>query len=118
MTIDPSKVIKELNDARIRINAAGKRGLLVAGQHVLSVSNAQTPHEEGDLVRSGGVSQDESNGRTAVSYDTDYAVRQHEDMSLHHDAGRNAKFLERAMASEADTILQVVSNALKGAMRG
>jgi hypothetical protein len=116
-TIDPTKIIKELNAARIRINAAGLRGLLVAGQHVLRVSNAQTPHEEGDLIRSGGVSQDESNGLTAISYDTDYAVRQHEDMSLHHDSGRNAKFLERAMASEAADVLQVVSNAMKGAIK-
>lgn len=116
-TIDPSSFLKNLAAAQRRVTDAGKRGLLVAGEHVLGVSNIRVPLEEGDLARSGGVSQDESSGRTAISYDTDYAVKQHEDMSLQHDPGRTAKFLENAMNSERDVVQGIVANALKGAIR-
>ena len=89
-----------------------KRGLLVGGEHVLGVSNERVPHEDGDLERSGGVSQDDD-GNTAVSYDTEYAVVQHEDTSLHHDAGRQAKFLESAILEERETVLQIVAAAIR-----
>lgn len=102
--------------AKRRVDDAGRKGLYAAGEHVLGVSNRQAPIEEGDLIRSGGVSQDDA-GQTAISYDTPYAVRQHEDMSLKHDAGRNAKFLEKALASEAPKITELIAAALRGAIR-
>lgn len=84
------------------------RGLFLAGEHVLGVSNSQVPHEDGDLERSGTSTVDEGKKRVGVSYDTKYAVRQHEDMSYRHDAGRNAKFLENAFNSEADQIRKIL----------
>lgn len=104
--VDAVKVVRE------RERVAKAKGLLIAGEHVLAVSNDRVPHETGDLMRSGGVSQDET-GRTAISYDTDYAVRQHEDVSLKHDAGRQAKFLESALISERQTAITIVANAIK-----
>jgi len=110
--------ITNMIDNADRLTEAGlegaRDGLYVAGEHILGVSNQHVPHEEGTLQRSGGVSQ---NGNiVGISYDTDYAVRQHEDMSLHHDEGRNAKFLENALASERDTALAIVAQSIKGAM--
>jgi hypothetical protein len=107
-----------LAGATKRVKDAGKIGTLQAGEHVLGVSNTLVPLEEADLARSGGVSQDEATGRTAISYDTDYAVKQHEDESLRHDPGRQAKFLTTALARERETALQIVAQALKGAMGG
>lgn len=118
MSLDPSKMLATLVAAQKRVTDAGKRGLLTAGEHILGVSNDQVPHEEGDLERSGAVSQDDSTGRTAISYDTDYAVRQHEDMTLQHDSGRNAKFLENALNAERDTAAQIIATAMKGAIKG
>lgn len=117
MQFDISGLAKGLGDVTRKIVEARARGLFVAGEHILGVSNQQVPLEEGDLARSGAVSQDETTGRTAISYDTDYAVRQHEDMALKHDAGRNAKFLERAMNSEQQRALTIVATALSGAMK-
>lgn len=97
-------------------SASGKRGMFLAGEHVLGVANTRVPHESGDLQRSGAVSQDDSTGATAVSYDTDYAVRQHEDESLSHDAGRESKFLENSMISERETALAIVAQAVKKGM--
>lgn len=87
-------------------------GLLIGGEHVLGVSNSQVPFEEGDLSASGSVS-DDGEGKVAISYDEDYAVVQHEDMSLQHDAGRNAKFLENAINSERDRVMEFVHESVR-----
>lgn len=114
-SIDASKVLANIKSASVRLIDGIGQGYLVAGEHVLGVSNAQAPIEDGDLIRSGAVSQDGATKRTAISYDTDYAVRQHEDMALRHDSGRNAKFLEKAMNSERDKVLQIIAVQAKGA---
>jgi hypothetical protein len=110
-------VFKGLGEASSRVKTqmhdASRRSLLVAAEHALGVSNTMVPHEEGDLQRSGSASVDESKPIAAVSYDTDYAVKQHEDESLHHDGGRQAKFLETALAQERDTIMQILKKKIK-----
>ena len=96
------------------VQAALMRGLVMAGEHILNVSNSQVPHEDGDLERSGVVTQSSPSDKTvAISYDTPYAVRQHEDLSLRHDAGRNAKFLSNACSSEAKTAGRLIAQAVK-----
>ena len=96
------------------VRSALMRGLVMAGEHILNVSNSQVPHEDGDLERSGVVTQSDPGDKTvAISYDTPYAVRQHEDLSLRHDAGRNAKFLSNACRSEAKTAGRIVANAVR-----
>lgn len=114
--IDSGAFLSRLVSATTTLVDAIGEGYLVGGEHVLGVSNAQAPIEDGDMIRTGVVSQDGATKRTAISYDTEYAVVQHEDMSLQHDAGRNAKFLERAIASEAGTVLQIVATTAKGRM--
>lgn len=97
------------------VTAALARGLVRAGEHILNVSNSQVPLEEGDLARSGVVSSaDQSELTVAVSYDTPYAVRQHEDLSLRHDSGRNAKYLSNACSSEAKVAGRLVAQSVKG----
>ena len=48
-----------------------------------------------------------------ISYDTVYAVRQHEDLSLRHDDGRQAKYLETAMADNVDSARALVAQAIR-----
>lgn len=93
--------------------ASAARGLLLAAEHVLQVSNTHVPIEEGTLERSGVASVDSINLKAAVSYDTPYAVRQHEDMTAHHDEGRTAKYLENAGNSEAPTIGRLIAAEIK-----
>lgn len=68
-------------------------------EYILAQSMQEVPHETGDLQASGRVSVDRDRGVAAVSYDTPYAVVQHEDMTFHHDAGRKAKYLEDPIAA-------------------
>jgi hypothetical protein len=95
------------------IRGAAYRGLLIAGEHVLGESNKTVPIEEYTLGRSGTVTGDRSRLRAAVSYDTPYAVRQHEDMTFRHDPGRTAKYLENALNDHA-TIKAIIAAAIRG----
>src|SRR3982751_739313 len=90
------------------LGAGSERGALLGAEHVLQVSNAHVPHEIGTLELSGRATPDESDGTVCyVSYDTPYAVRQHEELEWQHDEGRTAKYLERAMLSEQAQVRQI-----------
>lgn len=109
---------------RAEMRKASGSGLLVAATHVLGVANESVPHEDGDLMRDGAASvADGDELRAAVSYGRDpevakYAVRQHEDLTLQHDPGRNAKWLENAINSEASVVPQIVADHIKRKMGG
>lgn len=96
--------------------AAARRAGLLGGELVLQRSRDIVPIEEGTLERSGQVTQD--GDRVAVSYDTPYAVRQHEDLSLQHDSGRSAKYLELAVAESRRDIERIAQTQLRRAAGG
>lgn len=104
----------QLNGDIVRQSKAGAaHGLRLAAEHLLQVSRTMVPIEEGTLERSGSASVDEGKLRGAVSYDTPYAVVQHEDLTLQHDAGRTAKYLERALTGEASTVGEIIARAVR-----
>lgn len=88
-------------------------GLEAAAEHLLQVSSFQAPLEEGDLARSGEVSSDPDQHTVAVSYDRPYAVRQHEELTWRHDAGKKAKYLEDPMHTEQETMLALIAGPLR-----
>jgi hypothetical protein len=97
------------------VKKASTRGMSLAAEHVLGVAKQQVPIEEHILEESGFTSVDGTHHiRAAVSFDTPYAVRQHEDMTLKHDEGRNAKYLENAFNSEQDAVKQIIAAELRG----
>jgi hypothetical protein len=89
-----------------------RRALILALEHLLGVSRQLVPHEEGTLERSGRVVLIDDN-RGAVTYDTPYAVRQHEELDYRHDAGRQAKYLEQPMTTERAVILAIIAAELR-----
>lgn len=103
------RIIAEMSDASMG-------GLLRAGEHLLQVSRTKVPHEEGDLERSGDVDSDEAAGAVSVFYDRPYAKVQHEDMTLRHDQGRSAKYLEQPMNSERDVMLKLIAAEARKAL--
>lgn len=102
-----------LRKLRDEIRDGANDGLLLGAEHVLAVSDDTVPIEEATLSRSGRVSTDTAGLRAAVSYDTPYAVVQHEDTSLQHDAGRSAKYLENAFNSTRATVAKIISIAIR-----
>ncbi|MEV8431997.1 hypothetical protein ACWHLZ_28075 [Streptomyces chartreusis] len=91
-------------------------GLRRALEHLLAESRKIVPLDEGTLERSGRVDVDGLNG--SVSYDTVYAVRQHEELTWKHLPGRSAKYLEKPMNSERDVMLRLMAVPLRRWLRG
>lgn len=93
------------------LDSAAERGMTKAMEYALTEANKHVPHDEGTLERSSqtGVASDSGGVSGSVSYDTPYAVRQHEDMSLHHDGKGEAKWLENTLAEESATLGQIVA---------
>lgn len=95
--------------------AGALEGVTLAGENVLRKSNVHVPLQEGTLERSGTV-EAEVEGESAVaaiSYNTPYAVAQHEDLTYRHDEGRNAKFLENAWNEARDDTLAIVATSIR-----
>ncbi|GAA1327594.1 hypothetical protein GCM10009592_14640 [Brachybacterium rhamnosum] len=106
-------VFKAGVDVTKAVQDAAAHGLALAAEYLLEAANRTVPLEEGTLQRSGRASVDDDGLRAAVSYDTPYAIPVHEDLTARHDAGRRAKWLELAMQEEADTIRQIIVDAIK-----
>jgi hypothetical protein len=99
------------------IRAGAVRGVRLGSEHLLQVSRGRVPIEEATLERSGVASVDESSMTAVVSYDTPYAVRQHEELGYRHDAGRTAKYLEGPLREESDTILAIIAAQVRRAIQ-
>lgn len=95
------------------------RGVTLGAEHVLGESTKLVPIEEGTLSRSGKTSAEMQGdvAVAAVSYDTPYAVRQHEELDYRHDAGRQAKYLEGPMGAEAKTVAKIYRQAAREALQ-
>lgn len=100
-----------------RIQQAALRGLRDSGEHILQLSRDRVPIDTGVLERSGMVTDNDAD-TVAVSYDTPYAVRVHEDMTARHVAGREAKYLETATGEAVPVVGQIVRRAVTTALGG
>lgn len=82
-----------------------------ASEYVLETANRTAPIEESTLIRSGATDVDD--GKAAVSYDTVYAVIQHERMDFRHDPGRRPKWLEQTVTEERRAIQRALANGMR-----
>ncbi|MFJ2029429.1 minor capsid protein [Streptosporangium sp. NPDC087985] len=112
-----SELKLNLSGLDAKMKAGAVKGLQVAMEHLLQKSQEQVPHEEGALERSGTPSVDEGALKGAVSYDTPYATIQHEDLTLKHDDGRKAKYLEDPFDSEQQKMQELIAAQIRRALR-
>jgi hypothetical protein len=89
------------------------RGLALAAEHVLAESKLEVPLDEGTLERSGRTDVDEAALRASVSYDTPYAVPQHERLDYRHAPGRKAKYLEDPLNRERARVAEIIAAELR-----
>lgn len=92
-------------------------GLGDAAEHLLGTANELVPLDEGPLMHSGVADVDRSSLRAAVSYDTPYAVRQHEEMDYRHAPGRSAKYLEIPFHAEREVMLELMAARARRRLR-
>lgn len=103
-----------------RLHAAAARGIRLACEHILKEALRLVPTEDGDLAKTGRVQVDEETLTGVVYFGTGlaqaYAVIQHEDMTLQHDSGRGAKYLENAFNSERRTAQKIIRDEIRRAI--
>lgn len=92
---------------------AAADALLIGAEFLLTESQAVAPLDESILVNSGVATVDEADLTSAVSYDTPYAVRQHEDLTFRHAPGRQAKYLEIPMIRNRRTIGRIIATQMR-----
>jgi hypothetical protein len=86
-------------------------------EDVLTEANDLIPVDEGDLRRSGEVTAFPEQRAASITYDTPYAIRQHEDVTLNHPRQGQAKFLERAVEDNAPRYFQYIADRIRAALR-
>lgn len=97
------------------VEAACRRGVTLWGESVLEGARRIVPLDEAILSNSGAVTPS-ADGRTAtVSFDTPYAVRQHEETTYRHLPGRTAKYLEKPWLASQRIGLRLVANQIRRA---
>lgn len=82
-----------------------------AGEILGDEAVSRTPKESGTLQDSMKVTTD-GKATAAVSYDTPYACRQHEEIGWQHPGGGEAKYLENAMSAAADRMQQAIADEI------
>ncbi|MEU5979388.1 hypothetical protein [Streptomyces sp. NPDC047315] len=108
-------------DARRQWTSRGRRlageGVERGLEHVLGEARKLVPLDEGTLERSGRVNMiSELDGM--ITFDTIYAVRQHEELTWRHAPGRSAKYLEIPMNRERAVVLRLMQVSLRRWLRG
>lgn len=99
--------------AKAAIRQATVLGLGKWAELLLQQSREVVPLDEATLERSGTPSVDERTLTAAVSYDTPYAVVQHENMDYRHAPGREPKYLERPWAASSKWALPLIQKEIR-----
>ena len=88
-------------------------------EFVLEEANKTAPIDEGTLRRSAVPSVDDENLVAAVSYDTPYATRLHEDPGISFsDPSARHKWLELTLDEQQKNIRKYIADEMKKAFRG
>jgi len=94
----------------------GLEGLQVAVQFLLGEAIKIVPLEEGTLQDSGKATVNEADLEGIVSFDTPYAVVQHERLDFVHANGREAKYLEKPWRANASKFAEIIAERIKRAL--
>lgn len=98
-----TNVMRRLKEVAAAHPEAVGAGLFSVGNEIMAVAKDRCPVDQGVLRASGYVeARDTSDGTVVVELGfggaaASYAVKQHEDLTLRHPGGGQAKFLESAI---------------------
>jgi hypothetical protein len=87
-------------------------GLEDAAEYLLGEATRRVPIEDLELMESGETSIDRDAHKAAVSYNTEYAVIQHE-RTYRHDPGRTRKFLEIPWLAKRQEMRDIIAVAIR-----
>lgn len=98
------------------VREAAARAVVEVAEDLGTEADDRTPVDQGDLRRSREVVAEGLSA--AVTYDTPYAVAQHEDPTLNHPRGGEARWLENALNDNADRYVEHIADAIRQATSG
>lgn len=111
-------MIKWRGDEALRIaREAGFQALRDGAEHILTEAIDETPIDTGTLRRSGTVTEAPSEDAVYISFNTPYAIKQHEDLTLNHPNGGKPKYLEDPFNRNKDKVINLVDNRIKEALK-
>jgi hypothetical protein len=115
-----SRVKKTWNGRAIQklVHAAAGEGNTAAADVLLDGALDRVPRDTNELAETGTVSTEQGGRAAAVSFGTDYAAVQHEDLTLEHPGGGEAKFLENAARAEQSAMLRAAAAPLRRVLGG
>ena len=96
-----------------KVDAIVSDQLAKSGEAILESSKALAPIDTGLMVGTADVAMINPN-RVEVRYNTDYSLYVHEDLSMNHPRGGQAKFLEQATVEYSTNHLNQLASRLKG----
>jgi len=109
------EVMTRMNEALNRIEGASVDSLRECSWDLLGRSVELAPIDTSDLRGSGKVTFEEDGNKTValVSFNTPYAVRQHEELTYRHPNGGQAKYLEQPFQQNAERYVQHIANSVR-----
>ena len=111
------RVRAQIDTAKFReaIRNGSRRGMYAAMDHLGTVSKEQVPLRDGPLRDSGNPSVSADGKTGCYSFDTPYAVVQHEHTEFQHQHGRKAKYLEDPVNDKAvqEEMLELLRDELR-----
>lgn len=99
--------------AKRRGREGAVEGLEAGTQHLLGAALVLVPWDEHTLEGTGTATVDASKLVGAVSFNTPYAKRQHEELDWRHKPGRSAKYLEIPFHAEAAVIRALIAARIR-----
>jgi hypothetical protein len=126
----PVRLTKSFNLPVGATREAGAAALLEAAKEILDVALERVPRDSEQLADTGAIIENPENplevvisfGDTQLLHDNDqpaseYAVRQHEDLSLKHPQGGEAKFLEKPVDEAEARFLAILAKHVGDALK-
>lgn len=108
---------KNLGLLEEEIDKAALRGVKKLADVILGESQKLVPVDTGTLKESGAISTDKKAQIVTISYNTPYARKQHEDNTLNHPKGGQAKYLEQPFNEKSNEIEIYVGESINKLLR-
>lgn len=111
------EIYKNMGLLEEEIKKGALKGLKITAQNILGESQKLVPVDTGTLQKSGSVKLNSETLTAQISYNTPYALKQHEDATLNHPNGGEAKYLERPFNEKAGELEVNVGNEINKILR-
>jgi hypothetical protein len=105
-------------EVKRRAHEGAVEGLEAGTQHLLGAALVLVPWDEHTLEGTGTATVNGSKLVGAVSFNTPYAKRQHEELDWRHKPGRSAKYLEIPFHAEAKVIRALIAARIRRKLAG